>query len=67
VAPHLFGRQSDMVRSVALKVVAGDLALAAGHRPLALPPRFHLSLCSRCSAMLAVLRTLIQTRHGPDR
>jgi hypothetical protein len=29
--------------------------------------RFHLSLRSRCTAMLAGLRTLIQTRHGLDR
>jgi hypothetical protein len=28
--------------------------------------RFHISLRSRCTAMLAGLRTLIQTRHGPD-
>ncbi len=28
---------------------------------------FHISLLSRCTAMLAGLRTLIQTRHGPDR
>jgi hypothetical protein len=26
-----------------------------------------ISLLSRCTAMLAGLRTLIQTRHGPDR
>jgi hypothetical protein len=34
-----------------------------------LPERylFQLSLRSRCTAMLAGLRTLIQTRHGPDR
>jgi hypothetical protein len=30
------------------------------------PPRFHITLRSRCTAMLAGLRTLIQTRHGPD-
>jgi hypothetical protein len=28
---------------------------------------FHFSLRSRCTAMLAGLRTLIQTEHGPDR
>jgi hypothetical protein len=28
---------------------------------------FHISLRSRCTAMLAGLRTLIQTRQGPDR
>jgi hypothetical protein len=28
---------------------------------------FHISLRSRCTAMLAGLRTLIQTGHGPDR
>ena len=28
---------------------------------------FHISLRSRCTAMLAGLRTLIQTREGPDR
>jgi hypothetical protein len=28
---------------------------------------FHLSLRSRCTAMLAGLRTLIQTGHEPDR
>jgi hypothetical protein len=27
---------------------------------------FHFSLRSRCTAMLAGLRTLIQTAHGPD-
>jgi hypothetical protein len=29
--------------------------------------RFQISLRSRCTAMLAGLRTLIQARHGPDR
>ena len=28
---------------------------------------FHLSLRSRCTAMLAGLRTFTQTEHGPDR
>jgi hypothetical protein len=28
---------------------------------------FHISLRSRCTVMLAGLRTLIQTWHGPDR
>jgi hypothetical protein len=44
-------------------------ALAAGHYLRALPEarRFQFSLRSRYTAMLAGLRTLIQTRHGPDR
>jgi hypothetical protein len=44
-------------------------ALAAGHRRRPPPEvrRFQVSLRSRCTAMLAELRTLIQTRHGPDR
>jgi hypothetical protein len=37
-------------------------------RVIALSPLlFHFSLRSRCGAMLAGLRTLIQTRHVPDR
>jgi hypothetical protein len=35
--------------------------------PLPEAHRFHVSLRSRCTAMLAGLRTLIQTRHRPDR
>src|SRR5258706_375857 len=30
------------------------------------PHLFHFSLRARCTAMLAGLRTLIQTGHGPD-
>jgi hypothetical protein len=42
-------------------------ALAADRLP-ALPEvrRFHISLRSRCTAMLAGLWTLIQARHWPD-
>jgi hypothetical protein len=42
-------------------------ALAVGRRRRApTERRFKISLRSRCTAMLAGLRTLIQTRHGPD-
>jgi hypothetical protein len=43
--------------------------LGARHRRRTLPEarRFHLSLRSRCAAMLAGLRTLIQTRLEPTR
>jgi hypothetical protein len=33
----------------------------------ALAHRFQISVLSRCTAMLAGLRTLIHTQHGPDR
>ena len=35
--------------------------------PATRPHLFQFSLRSRCTAMLAGLRTLIQTWHGPDR
>jgi hypothetical protein len=43
-----------------------DFAFTAGHRQRALPEArpFHISLLSRCTAMLAGLRILIQTRHA---
>jgi hypothetical protein len=66
--PHISGRKRDMMRPVALEITAGDFTFPAGHRRCALSEarRLHISLRSRCTAMLAGLRTLIQTRHGPD-
>jgi hypothetical protein len=49
-------------------VTASDFALASGSwRALTKARRFQISLRSRYTAMLAGLRTLIQTRQGPDR
>jgi hypothetical protein len=44
---------------------AGEMCALAQRRFVA--HRFQSSLRSRCTAILAGLRTLIQTRHGPDR
>jgi hypothetical protein len=57
------------MRPFALEITPGDVAFAAGHRRRALPADhvFHFSLRSRCTAMLAGLRTLIRTRHGSGR
>jgi hypothetical protein len=57
-------------RSLAPKLTQAartEFAPTAGHRRRALPEarRFQISLRSRCTAMLAGLRTLIQTPHGP--
>jgi hypothetical protein len=45
-----------------------DFSGPCGARRRALPEarRFQISLRSRCTAMLAGLRTLIKTRHAPD-
>ncbi len=74
-AAYPFGWQRDMMRPIALEVGTRDLALAAGHGlpTLHVASRdwgdhlFQFSLRSRCTAMLAGLRTLIQTGNGPDR
>jgi hypothetical protein len=72
---------APVARSGAAIVACAPLSCAMsspGHRqPLAtkaihpgqpgLDQLFYRSLHSRCTAMLAGLRTLIQTRHGPDR
>jgi hypothetical protein len=57
------------MRPFALEITAGDFAFAAGHHRRALPKarRVQISLRSRCTAMLAGLRTLIRTEQGPDR
>jgi hypothetical protein len=65
------------MRPVSLKIGTGDFALAAGHRRNATGLLIERSSsgarCLRiigfksCTAMLAGLPTLIQTRHGPDR
>src|SRR5262249_6749780 len=63
------GRKRPVMRPVPLKIGTGDFSFAAGHRQRTLPEarQFQTSLLSRCTAMRAGLRTLIQTRHGPDR
>jgi hypothetical protein len=55
-----------LLRIFALEIAASDFVFAAGHRHRAPPKarRFQMLLRSRCTAMLAGLRTLIQTRHG---
>jgi hypothetical protein len=57
------------IRGTPTRASERDTALAAGHHLRALPEvrRFQISVRSRCTAMLAGFRTLIQTRHGPDR
>jgi hypothetical protein len=35
-APHLFGRKRDVMRPFALEIVAGNFALSAGHRRIAI-------------------------------
>jgi hypothetical protein len=70
--PFVFAHHTmaqSTIFAMLLEVAAGDFAFAADHRRRALPQahRFQISLRSRCTAMLAGFRTLIQTRHGPDR
>jgi hypothetical protein len=69
VAPPDIGPAFSFPKIFALEITTGDFALAASHRLRALPEarRFRISLRFRCTAMLAGLRTLIQTGHGPDR
>jgi hypothetical protein len=53
------------VRWLARDVAPSDFRPCGGSSPPA--HRFQISLRSRCTAMLAGFRTLMQTRHGPDR
>jgi hypothetical protein len=67
-APHLFCWKRHIDVASWAEGRHGCFALAAGHRLRTLPGahRFQISLRSRGTAMPAGLRTLIQTRHGPD-
>jgi hypothetical protein len=70
MAPQQSINKSFSTPSVRNDISLGDAWLAGrrGHRRRALleARRFQISLRSRCTAMLAGLRTLMQTRHGPD-
>jgi hypothetical protein len=70
---HPWARRKRYVRArsspVADLPIAGLAHVISPLRRRALPEarRFHISLRSRCTAMLAALRTLIQARQGRER